>query len=270
MGQHVPERPGVAHETQPPWQETLQQTPSAQKPDAQSAAAVHCAPFIFLPQLPATHCCVLTHWLDCVHDSKHAPLTESHEYGAQIVVGPGRQRPAPSHANAPVTASPSQVPALQIVPATWRRHAPAPSHLPSKPHVEAAAALHVVASRGSAPATSAVHVPTEPTALQVLQPSLQAVLQQTPSVQWPLAQSASQPHAWATARLVAASLLQTAASGAVTSEPPPSRASVGASRPSDMAAASASGRVPLEPPQPATTTSASPTIHSLSRIDSMG
>ena len=66
VGQHVPSRPGSAHETQPPPHATLQQTPSAQKPEAQSALAVHVAPFIFLPQLAATHCWPLTHWVDCV------------------------------------------------------------------------------------------------------------------------------------------------------------------------------------------------------------
>jgi hypothetical protein len=75
------------------------------------------------------------------------------------------------------------MPALQIVPAMCRLQAPAPSHLPSKPQVEAGAALHAVASRGSEPATSAVHVPTEPAAAQVLHPSLQGVLQHTPSTQ---------------------------------------------------------------------------------------
>jgi hypothetical protein len=41
----------------------LQQTPSAQNPEAQSAFAVQEAPFIFLPQLPFTHCWPVVHWL---------------------------------------------------------------------------------------------------------------------------------------------------------------------------------------------------------------
>jgi len=53
-----------------------------------------------------------------MHDSKHAPFVASHEYGAQIVVGPALQRPRPSQASAPMTAAPSHVPAWQIVPAT--------------------------------------------------------------------------------------------------------------------------------------------------------
>jgi hypothetical protein len=118
MGQQVPRRSVSAHETQPPLHATLQHTPSAQKPDAHSEPFVQFAPFIFAPQLPFTHCCPVVHWLDCVHASKHAPLSASHEYGAQIVVGPGLQRPSPSQASAPTTAAPSHLPAWQIVPAT--------------------------------------------------------------------------------------------------------------------------------------------------------
>jgi hypothetical protein len=51
MGQHVPARPGSAHEMQPPSHATLQQTESAQKPEAHSSPDAHFAPFIFLPQL---------------------------------------------------------------------------------------------------------------------------------------------------------------------------------------------------------------------------
>ena len=40
MGQQVPSRPVWLHATQAPWQATLQQTPSAQKPEAQSAPFV--------------------------------------------------------------------------------------------------------------------------------------------------------------------------------------------------------------------------------------
>ena len=61
-GQQVPTRPGAAHETQPPSQVTLQQTESAQKPDAHSVPAAHFAPFIFLPQLWLSHWCPVTHW----------------------------------------------------------------------------------------------------------------------------------------------------------------------------------------------------------------
>jgi hypothetical protein len=118
MGQHVPLRSGIAHETQPPPQATLQHTPSAQNPEAHSLPLVQFAPFIFSPQLAATHCWPVAQSLVCVQASKHAPFVGSHEYGAQIVVGPALQRPLPSQARAPTTAAPSHVPGLQIVPAT--------------------------------------------------------------------------------------------------------------------------------------------------------
>jgi hypothetical protein len=84
--------------TQPPAHEALQQTPSAQKPETQSPALVQGAAFIFLPQLPATHCWPGAHWLFCVQLPKHAPAVASQEYGAQMAVGLGLQRPLPSQA----------------------------------------------------------------------------------------------------------------------------------------------------------------------------
>ncbi len=54
-GQQVPIRPLWLQLTQGPAQVTLQQKPSAQKPDAHWLAAVHTAPIGRLPQLPFTH-----------------------------------------------------------------------------------------------------------------------------------------------------------------------------------------------------------------------
>jgi len=45
-------------------------------------------------------------------------LVLSHENGAQIVVGPGRQAPAPSHTLTPISAAPWQVPLTQTTPGT--------------------------------------------------------------------------------------------------------------------------------------------------------
>jgi hypothetical protein len=52
---HCPSLPAIAHERQVPPQAVAQQTPSMQKPEAQSAAAVHAAPGGLGPQLPFTH-----------------------------------------------------------------------------------------------------------------------------------------------------------------------------------------------------------------------
>src|SRR5450432_1904430 len=189
MGKQVPRRPGSAHDTQPPEHATLQHTPSAQNPDAQSAFATHLAPFIFLPQLPLTHCWLVTHWLVCVHVSKQAPVVVSHEKGAQITVGPGRQRPRPSHERAPTTASASHMPLPHSVPAVYFRQAPAPSHVPSKPHVVGSAVVQPEIPRGGFPAEMNVHVPID--SLHVLHDSVHAALQHRPSTQKLLVQSAA-------------------------------------------------------------------------------
>ncbi len=49
--------------------------------------------------------------------------------------------------------------------------------------------MHVVPSACGVDVVAAVHVPTEPAALQVIELSVQGVLQQTPPTQEPLAQS---------------------------------------------------------------------------------
>ena len=69
IGQHVPSSCGRLQDTQAPWQATLQQTPSAQKPLAHCALSRQLAPFISLPQLPIMHACPLTHWLLVVQAS---------------------------------------------------------------------------------------------------------------------------------------------------------------------------------------------------------
>jgi hypothetical protein len=110
-------------------------------------------------------------------------------------VGPGRHCPEPSHTLELTTASPSHLPDLHSDPAGHLRQPPLPSHFPSSPHVAAGCIAHADGARGMSPAGRLTHVPTEPAAAQVLQPSAQAALQQTPSAQKPLPHSALQPQA---------------------------------------------------------------------------
>ena len=190
-GQQVPSRPIRAQDRHGPLQMTLQQTPSAQKPDAQSAGLSQAAPFMRGPQLPPTHWWPLVHWLLAVQVLKQSPVVELQEKGTQMRVEPGLHCPLPSQTFAPITASPSHVPGLQTVFTGHLLQAPMPSHFPSSWQVETSDALQLLGSRGLDPIARFTQVPVA----QVLHPSVQALSQQTPSTQWPPAHSASQPHA---------------------------------------------------------------------------
>ncbi len=96
LGQHVPSRPTWLHELHAPWQATLQQTPSAQNPDAQSAFFVQNAARGFGPQLPATHLTPFAQSASALHAVKHLFVDVSQSKGAQTVAGPGLQRPPES------------------------------------------------------------------------------------------------------------------------------------------------------------------------------
>jgi hypothetical protein len=81
--------------------------------------------------------------------------------------------------------------------------------VPSSPQVFASLAGQVWASRGFVPAGAKVHVPIAVGAVHVLQVSVQALLQQTPSTQKVLAQSAAQEQASPSCLPPLASLTQT-------------------------------------------------------------
>jgi hypothetical protein len=86
-------------------------------------------------------------------------------------------------------------PAVHGLPAGFGRFAqvPAPSH--DRPCMSDE--THAGAPTGSSlPDGTNAHVPRLVARLHVLQVSLQSVLQQTPSAQWPLAQSPNDAHCW--------------------------------------------------------------------------
>jgi hypothetical protein len=70
-----------------------------------------------------------------------------------------------------------------------------PSQVPSNPQVETGLCGQVSAELGATPAATKEQTPGAAGVLHDLQLSVQAVLQQTPSTQNPVAQSAAQPHA---------------------------------------------------------------------------
>jgi hypothetical protein len=90
-GQQTPARPTRLQLTQGPRHATLQQTPSVQKPDAQSASLLHTAPDGFGPQLPLTQTTPATQsaFERQVTTQALVPLSQSN--GAQIVAGPALQ-----------------------------------------------------------------------------------------------------------------------------------------------------------------------------------
>ena len=120
-------------------------------------------------------------------------------YGVHDTVEGVTQVPVPLHVFGPVY---WLVPVLQLwlpheVPAGQKAHAPAPSHIPVKPQVLAAAAVQSLC--GSLLALAAPQVPSEPLSLSAAAHAWHgpqaATLQHTPSVQWPDAHIASREHA---------------------------------------------------------------------------
>jgi hypothetical protein len=81
-----------------------------------------------------------------------------------------------------------QTAGAQTVAASYRRHAPEPLHLPSRPQI--AGASVVQPPRGSgAPAGTLAQLPAKPGTLQALHSEQLAEPQQTPSTQLPLSHS---------------------------------------------------------------------------------
>ena len=80
-----------------------------------------------------------------------------------------------------------QLAATHIVPAAYRRQAPAPSQVPSVPQLGAPLSVHWFS--GSAPTATKVQVPAVPASAQERQVPVQLELQQTPCWQRPEAHS---------------------------------------------------------------------------------
>ena len=104
-----------------------------------------------LPQLPLeSQACPATHWLEEVQWSRQAPL-RSQENGAQMMIGPDRQLPAPSQTLWPTTAPAWHVPEPHGVPSGDIRQLPVPSHVPVQPADRGGRrAVGRVAGRGAA------------------------------------------------------------------------------------------------------------------------
>jgi hypothetical protein len=190
---HVPRLPAIAHDLHVPVHAWLQQYPCAQKPESHSVAVVQAAPVGFNVQLPALQMLGATQSASAVQVVRHAAPAASHLYFPHALMVAAAQTPAPSHARDDVTVDPVQLAAAQDVPMTYLRHAPAPLHVPSLPHVVAAAIGHCVATRGGWPVAIGEHVPTLPASEHDMQVPVHALLQQTLLTQNPDAQSVFRP-----------------------------------------------------------------------------
>jgi hypothetical protein len=114
-GEQVPADPASAHDRQVPVQAVSQQTPCAQKPDTQDAAAVHAAPGGSLPQLPLAQTLGATQSAFVVQVTLQADAPQAK--GVHVAVVAGRQVPAPSQVRDCVRVDPVHEAAAQLVPA---------------------------------------------------------------------------------------------------------------------------------------------------------
>lgn len=173
----------------------LQQTPSAQCPEAHCPWFIQAAPFGLRPQLPATHLVLGAQSESEAQVTTQALVLLSQLKGEQMRDGPEVQFPAPSQARMPPIDAPLQVPAWQTVPSSYVRQPPLPSQVPSSPQDDAGLCGQTLATLGATPAATNEQTPGAEGLLQDLQLSVHALLQQTPSTQKLLVQSAAQPQA---------------------------------------------------------------------------
>jgi hypothetical protein len=115
IGEQVPALLVSAQDMQVPVQALLQQTPCAQKPDWQAAAAEQGAPGGSFPQLPLVQELGATQSLLVVQVILQAPVP--HWKGSHIAVVATRQLPAPSQVRAWVSVVPLHEAGAQFVPA---------------------------------------------------------------------------------------------------------------------------------------------------------
>jgi hypothetical protein len=118
-----------------------------------------------------------------------------HAKGAHGSVLAAWQVPAPSHVRARVcmVAPTGHEGGAHVVPAAYSWHAPWPSHAPVLPQLVAPWSLHVPV--GSAPFRgTGAQVPADVATAHDMHVPVQAVRQQTPCAQKPLAHSLASPH----------------------------------------------------------------------------
>jgi hypothetical protein len=188
---HNPRLPAIAHDLQAVSHTWLQQYPCAQKLDVHSPGVVHAAPFGLRVQMLALQMLgAMQSVAAVVQLVRQAPAVVSQVYFPHGLDVAAPQTPAPLHVRADrAIVVLEHMGGAHWVPLTCLRHAPAPSQVPSLPHVVAAAATHCEATSGGAPGAIGEHVPTLPVSEHDMHVPVQALLQQTLLTQNPDSQS---------------------------------------------------------------------------------
>jgi hypothetical protein len=172
------------HFWQVPHAATLQQLPSTQCCEVHSALPPHASPSAFRPQLPPMQRFGFTQSAAVsVQVVLHVLVKLLHWNVPHDCADTGTHAPAPSQLDSGVCELPTQLSVPQVVAELAFWQAPPPSHFPVNP--QGGAATHCVATVGKPPAPTLLQVPSDPVNEQLLQVSVHAVLQQTPSAQWP-------------------------------------------------------------------------------------
>jgi hypothetical protein len=183
---HVPTLFVALQVEQVPLQAVSQQTPSTQWPLPQSLASSHTVPFVSTGTQA-----VATQWLPAAqsvfarHDVAHEAAPHAYAPHDWSIDNP--QVPAPSQVRAVVNVETLHDAATQIVPTVYLRHAPLPSHVPSRPQVDIGSTVHSLS--GSVPPMMPRQRPLawavfEPA--HAMQPPVHALSQQKPSTQAPV------------------------------------------------------------------------------------
>jgi hypothetical protein len=115
-GTHRPAVPDKLQLRHVPPQASLQHTPSAQKPDRQSPAALQVWPSGFLPQEPVARSQARSGAQSAfdVHLSRQSPFRQAN--GLHCAASPGLQLPSPSQTRGLFSVLPEHDPPWQVVP----------------------------------------------------------------------------------------------------------------------------------------------------------
>ena len=171
-----PTKPLTLQARQRPQLSMLQQTPLVQKPVPHWASLLQLAPWDFSRQVLLLQVLGATQSPSLRQVEMQVPLPWQRN-GLQLRVEGIWQVPLPLQVEGGVATLPLHEPARQVVPATYFRQPPLPSHLPSRPQLLVLSATQARMG-SSAPAATGAQLPWRPDTLQAWQLLQVAVSQQ--------------------------------------------------------------------------------------------